>query len=172
MFLPHRKQGDQFIPLANSKSNVDNIFTYRGGAVDPSEIDETDLTHLFKDRANRDYSPPTSNFTGLDKGVTLGSPYNFDILGIPRPQGPAWDIGAYEYVQGGIGILYGDVSGDGVVSAYDAALVAQAAVGLISFTSDQLKAGDVSGDGAISAYDAALIAQRAVGLISKFPVEG
>jgi len=74
-------------------------------------------------------------------------------------------------LQGGSTILYGDVSGDSVVSAYDAALVAQAAVGLISFTQDQLKAGDVSGDGIISAYDAALIAQKAVGLITKFPVE-
>jgi len=68
-------------------------------------------------------------------------------------------------------ILFGDVSGEGEVSAYDAALTAQAAVGLITLTAEQAQAADVSGEGEVSAYDAALIAQRAVGLISKFPVE-
>ena len=32
-----------------------------------------------------------------DSGVTLGSPYNVDILGKSRPQGSAYDVGAYEY---------------------------------------------------------------------------
>lgn len=36
-----------------------------------------------------------------DKGVTLGSPYNIDYLGISRPQGTTYDIGAYEYYAGG-----------------------------------------------------------------------
>ena len=90
-----------------------------------------------------------------------------DILGNPRDSSP--DAGCYEY--GASTILYGDVSGDGEVSAYDAALTAQAAVGLITLTSNQLKAAEVSGEGEVSAYDAALIAQKAVGLIDKFPVE-
>ena len=33
-------------------------------------------------------------------GIPLGVPYNYDKDGIPRPHGSAWDIGAYEYVQG------------------------------------------------------------------------
>jgi len=69
-------------------------------------------------------------------------------------------------------VLYGDVSGEGEVSAYDAALTAQAAVGLITLTAEQAQAADVSGEGEVSAYDAALIAQKAVGLINKFPIEG
>jgi len=68
-------------------------------------------------------------------------------------------------------ILYGDVDGNGEISAYDAALTAQAAVGLITLTATQTQAADVSGEGEVSAYDAALIAQKAVGLIDKFPVE-
>ena len=32
-----------------------------------------------------------------DHGANLGAPFNVDIRGIPRPQGAAWDIGAYEY---------------------------------------------------------------------------
>jgi hypothetical protein len=69
-------------------------------------------------------------------------------------------------------ILYGDVSGDSALSAYDAALCARIAVGLDAYpTGDNLIKADVSGGGGVTAYDAALIAQRAVGLISKFPVE-
>jgi len=69
-------------------------------------------------------------------------------------------------------VFYGDVSGDGQVTAYDSALTAQAVVGLVNLTANQTKAADVSGDGQVSAYDAALIAQKVVGLITKFPVEG
>jgi hypothetical protein len=68
-------------------------------------------------------------------------------------------------------IIYGDVNGDGEISAYDAALTAQVAVDLITLTPEQTKAADVNSDREVTAYDAALIAQRAVGLIDKFPVE-
>jgi len=68
-------------------------------------------------------------------------------------------------------VIYGDVSGDGQVTAYDSALTSQAVVGSVILTVDQKKAADVSGDGQVTAYDAALIAQKAVGLITKFPVE-
>ena len=37
-----------------------------------------------------------------DAGTTLTT-FNTDIVGVPRPQGPAWDIGAYEFVEGGGG---------------------------------------------------------------------
>jgi len=66
----------------------------------------------------------------------------------------------------------GDVSGDGKITAYDAALTARLAVGLDALTADKLKLSEVSGDDKVTAYDAALIAQKAVGLIDKFPVEG
>jgi hypothetical protein len=85
--------------------------------------------------------------------------------GLSRPQGSAGDIGAYEYIEGPR-VLYSDVTGDSVVSAYDVALVVPSAVGLVRFNSSQTRAGDVSGDGAISPYDAALTAQKAVGLIT------
>lgn len=32
----------------------------------------------------------------IDSGTALGSPYSTDILGVSRPQGAGWDIGAYE----------------------------------------------------------------------------
>jgi PKD repeat protein len=67
--------------------------------------------------------------------------------------------------------VYGDVSQDGKVSAYDAALVLQATVGLITLTPEQEELADVSGNETVSAYDASLILQRVVGLIQKFPRE-
>ncbi len=70
---------------------------------------------------------------------------------------------------GGGGLNLGDVSGDGKVSAYDAALAAQFAVELITLSPDQQDRAEVSGDGRVSSYDAALIARYSVGLISEFP---
>ncbi len=68
-------------------------------------------------------------------------------------------------------LMPGDMSGDGTISAFDASLVAQHAVGLITLNSEQASKADVTGDVTISAYDASLIAQKAVGLITEFPVE-
>ena len=69
--------------------------------------------------------------------------------------------------------LYGDVSDDGKVKAYDASLVLQHVVGLLNIEpdSEQWRAADVSGNSNISAYDAALILQYCVGLITKFPAD-
>jgi len=65
----------------------------------------------------------------------------------------------------------GDVSGNGKITAYDAALVLQYVVGLTDFEIAQLKAADVTGDGTISALDAAVILQYSVGLITRFPFD-
>ncbi|MBF0532953.1 MAG: putative Ig domain-containing protein [Candidatus Omnitrophica bacterium] len=68
-------------------------------------------------------------------------------------------------------VLYGDVNGDGKVTAFDALLAAQYAVGIITLTTDKVMKADVSADGQVSAFDAVLIAKKAIGLIDKFPVE-
>jgi len=122
---------------------------------------------LFVDISNYNFHL-RSDSPAIDRGATL-TDFSYDKDGISRPQGAAWDIGAYEYSSG---FLYGDTSGDNQISAYDAALAAQYSVGLISLTQEQIQKADVSGDKQVTAYDAALIAQRAVGLIGKFPVEG
>ena len=68
--------------------------------------------------------------------------------------------------------LYGDVSGDGQVSAFDASLVLQHSIGLIILPENLLPIADVSGNGNISAFDGSMILQHVINLISCFPADG
>ena len=68
-------------------------------------------------------------------------------------------------------VTYGDVTGNGSVSAFDAAKVLQYTVGKISdFSFQQSTAADVSGNGSISALDAAYILKKTVDESFQFPV--
>jgi hypothetical protein len=64
-------------------------------------------------------------------------------------------------------VVYGDLNGDGRVTAADATLVLRAAAGLIDL-SEQDEAADVNNDGRITADDATLVLRRAVRLIDCF----
>lgn len=92
-----------------------------------------------------------------------------------RPSSGAWDIGAYEYSGSASSITYGDLNGaaNGAVTIYDAELVAQYVVGLITLTPAQIQEAEVSSatETAPTIYDAFLIAEYAVGLITQFPVQ-
>jgi hypothetical protein len=76
--------------------------------------DSHNLSHTLSQAAAQGYScttgqetaktcyQPTSGAGGtVNQGVSEASILTTDILGVSRPQGSAWDIGAYEYVQGG-----------------------------------------------------------------------
>ena len=70
-------------------------------------------------------------------------------------------------------LLLGDVTGNGDITAYDAAVILRYLVDKEDLTDEQLAAADVSGNGEVSAYDAAKILQFVVGLIDKLgPEEG
>jgi len=56
------------------------------------------------------------------------------------------------------------------ITAYDASLVLQNAVGVTSLTEHQLLAADVDGSGTVNEYDAALILQKAVRKLEAFPI--
>jgi parallel beta-helix repeat protein len=76
-------------------------------------LDSTDITGqapLFVDISGGDFHL-LSNSPCIDKGVDAGLVQDFE--GNPVPQGPAPDIGAYEYV------LQGDLNGDGRVNNQD-----------------------------------------------------
>jgi hypothetical protein len=73
-------------------------------------------------------------------------------------------------------VTFGDVTGNGIVSAMDGAKVLQFVVGALpipdaSVPNWSVTVADVSGDKTISSYDAALIFKYSVGLISRFPAE-
>jgi parallel beta-helix repeat protein len=70
------------------------------------------------------------------------------------------------------GILLGDPSMNGSITAYDAALTLQHVVGIITFNASQTTAANVSGDATVSAYDASLILRFVVGSITGFPGSG
>lgn len=59
---------------------------------------------------------------------------------------------------------YGDVNGDGMVTAADARLALRASVGLESFSETQIKIADIDGSGSVTAADARLILRASVGL--------
>lgn len=65
----------------------------------------------------------------------------------------------------------GDASGDGVVSAYDAATVLHHITDQELSVLDNEAAADASGDGTITAFDASLILQYLVGLIDCMPAD-
>ena len=67
--------------------------------------------------------------------------------------------------------LPGDVTGNGVVTAYDAGLILRHNVGDVTLTGNDSIAADVTGNATISAYDAALVLQYVVRKITRFPVE-
>jgi hypothetical protein len=66
----------------------------------------------------------------------------------------------------------GDVTGDGSVSALDAALILQHVASIQPLVGAAFAAADASGDANVSAYDASLILQYVTGLISCFPADG
>ena len=67
--------------------------------------------------------------------------------------------------------IMGDVSLNGLVQAYDAALVLQKSVNILSLNSIQSKVADVSGSSGITAFDGSLILQYLVDKIQTFPAE-
>ncbi|MDP2941781.1 MAG: choice-of-anchor Q domain-containing protein, partial [Candidatus Omnitrophota bacterium] len=102
------------------------------GCADKWEIDP-----LFASAADLRVRPGSA---AIDAGEGMGLYFTTDKDSISRPQGSGWDIGAYEYVQN----LPGDLSGDGAITAYDAALALQLGRGEL---------------------EAAQIAQKAAGLL-------
>ncbi|MCX7996063.1 MAG: T9SS type A sorting domain-containing protein [candidate division WOR-3 bacterium] len=73
------------------------------GARPPTVVGPHDILNqdpLFVDSVNNDFRL-RPNSPAIDHGDSLLEVI-YDIIGVPRPQGPRWDIGAYEYSAGGI----------------------------------------------------------------------
>ena len=48
--------------------------------------------------AGNKYAPISGDKATVESGRDLSGVFNADILGFPRPQGPLWDVGAYEFI--------------------------------------------------------------------------
>ena len=66
---------------------------------------------------------------------------------------------------------YGDVDGDGQLSAADALLALQSVVGKAMLTTAQQRVGDVDGNQKVDSADALEMLKKIVGKITRFPVE-
>jgi len=71
---------------ANTLINTNNIL-----------MSTTDATNFGYTISNL-FAPTSTSSVTVNTGVNLSSVFNKDRNGISRPQGSAWDIGAYEYV--------------------------------------------------------------------------
>lgn len=93
--------GPRFTGTAAAHTHTDNVFYSCSGTYDNSEggtaIDETGDPFIYS--AGKNYHlDGTDAAAMIDKGKTLGSPYNTDRDSVSRPQGSGYDAGAFEYV--------------------------------------------------------------------------
>jgi hypothetical protein len=107
--------------------------------------------------------------SGLDLDY-LNCSYNYmpdpsAVKGFPIDK---WDGFNYVFYPQNENFKFGDVDGDGSITPYDATLVLQHIVGMITLEGNALKAADTDHDGRITPYDATLILQYIVGMIKSF----
>lgn len=85
--------------IRNNLTTVANMTTAGGFSGSPTVSGNLTSTAAgFNNAGSNDYSI-TSGSAAKDAGVTLTSDVPVDILAVSRPQGSAYDIGAYELVQ-------------------------------------------------------------------------
>ena len=101
----------------------------------------------------------SSNSPAIDAGLNLSNLFTADFNFTPRPQGSAWDIGAYEYVGSG-GVVtppvippivpstptIGDFNNDGIVNSIDLSL-------MITAWNMNNATYDLNRDGAVNSLD-------------------
>jgi parallel beta-helix repeat protein len=104
--------------------------------------------------------------------VDQGSDLNLDGQGDRIEINGSHEVVYRPFLTDRTGVLLGDVSEDGSISAFDGSIILQYVVDLISLEASQIAASDVSGDGSVSAMDASYVLQYVVGLISGFPGAG
>ena len=68
-------------------------------------------------------------------------------------------------------VLYGDVDGNGTVTAADALEILKNVVGNVTLTDNQVTAADVDNSGNVSSADALYVLKWVVGKIDRFPIE-
>jgi hypothetical protein len=111
---------------------------------------------LFVNLSGFDFHLQSSS-PAKDAGVTIAG-LTTDFDGVTRPQGPAYDIGSYEYYQGSAATNPCDLNQDGVVNSADVQTAVNQAIGVSACSS-----ADVDQDGQCNAIDVQRIANAASG---------
>lgn len=115
-----------------------------------------------------DFSTNVNTNTNVNSGsnTTTGSSGSVGINpGLTNP--PSVSIPSASAVPAQPTIIYGDVDGDGTVTAKDAALILQYSAGQRTLTEYQIKCGDIDGNGKAEPVDAELISKYLANIISK-----
>jgi hypothetical protein len=92
-------EGSTFTGLSPVHRGVTAEYNYYYNNSGTPPIGTTDVlgsASPFLNAANRDYRLLAGS-SAIDRGVNLGSNYEVDRNGVLRPQGTAWDMGAYEF---------------------------------------------------------------------------
>ena len=92
-------------------SGIDDYYANTGGMTTSNNISsdntsfQSDLRSInlaFQDKNNNNYNLAETDTDAIDAGMNLSEDgvfaFNTDIIGTARPQGTAWDVGAFEYV--------------------------------------------------------------------------
>jgi len=146
------------------------------------EMDESTLTTEMLTVEDDEGNPIDGTFAVIDSTkiqYTLANPLTYSTSYYVTVRGGA--LGVKDRAGNGlagdfVGMFrardYGDVSANGTITAFDATLILQHLVGLITLSDEAQLLADVSNDGTISGLDASLILRRVVGIEGEFPAEG
>jgi hypothetical protein len=94
----------------------------------------------------------------INSGVNLSPIVITDIDGVARPQGAAYDIGAYEYTANGPSRSTCDLNGDSATNVTDVQLCANQVLRIVSCST-----GDINRDGACNVVDVQRVVNAALG---------
>jgi len=149
--------------------NNDNVGVYAAAASNPviNYCDFYNISGLAVNNVNQSF---VINAENCWWGSNTGPTHSGNPSGTGEPVTNSVDYLPFGTI-GVINPLMGDVSLNGIIQAYDASLVLQHTVAIITLNSKQLVVADVSGAAGVTALDASLILQFVVGMINSFPAE-
>jgi hypothetical protein len=141
---------------SNSPSGSNNLW-YGVGAGPSQTTSNVNADPLFANRTGYDFHIGSSS-PAKDVGVTITTASR-DKDGITRPQGSAYDLGAYEYFAGTIVTSNPcDLNSDGVVNSTDVQLATNQALG-----TNACGTADLSGDGTCTVVDVQRVINASLG---------
>ncbi len=141
--------------LFYSSSGKTAIYDSAGGS-SYTQTNSINADPLFANAQGLDFHLKPGS-PAIDKGFSAGAP-STDYAGVSRPQGVAYDIGAYEYVSGAT--LTGDVNQDSKVDVLDV----QACVNHILAVQDYGSSADVNKDGSVNVLDVQTVVNIILGV--------